>query len=180
MASQSGQRQGTMATLGTGTPRRTPPQSRSSGQSQAARGRGLGFHTQDSWSHLLWKLQGTRPPVYPPGPGAPGGFSTAAHQAAASPSSPATCQLSLGAVPEAETASLRSGEAEMRISTQQGLSGGSSQTVKNLPAMRETWLQFLGQEDPLEKGMATPSSIFAWRIPGIEEPGEIQFEFVKS
>ena len=125
VASQSGQRQGTMATLGTGTPRRTPPQSRSSGQSQAARGRGLGFHTQDSWSHLLWKLQGTRPPVYPPGPGAPGGFSTAAHQAAASPSSPATCQLSLGAVPEAETASLRSGEAEMRISTQQGLSGGS-------------------------------------------------------
>ena len=39
------------------------------------------------------------------------------------------------------------------------------QTVKNLPAMRETWVQSLGQEDPLEKGMATHSSIVAWRIP---------------
>ena len=47
-------------------------------------------------------------------------------------------------------------------------------TVKNLPAMRETWLQFLGQEDPLEKGMATPSSNLAWRIPWTEEPGGLQ------
>ena len=38
------------------------------------------------------------------------------------------------------------------------------QTVKNLPAMLETWAQSLGWEDPLEKGMATHSSIFAWRI----------------
>ena len=36
--------------------------------------------------------------------------------------------------------------------------------VKNLPAMKETWVQFLGQEDPLEKGMASHSSILAWRI----------------
>jgi len=40
-----------------------------------------------------------------------------------------------------------------------------AQTVKNLPAMQETWVQSLGQEDPLEKGMATHSSILAWRIP---------------
>ena len=40
-----------------------------------------------------------------------------------------------------------------------------AQTVKNLPAMRETWVQSLGQEDPLEEGMATHSSILAWRIP---------------
>ena len=40
-----------------------------------------------------------------------------------------------------------------------------AQTVKNLPAMRETQVQSLGQEDPLEKGMATHSSILAWRIP---------------
>ena len=40
-----------------------------------------------------------------------------------------------------------------------------AQTVKNLPAMRETWDQFLGQEDPLEKGMAIPFSILAWRSP---------------
>ena len=40
-----------------------------------------------------------------------------------------------------------------------------AQTVKNLPAMQETWVQSLGQEDPLEKGMATHSSIPAWRIP---------------
>ena len=46
-----------------------------------------------------------------------------------------------------------------------------SQTVKNLPAMQETWVQSLGQKDLLEKGMATHSSILAWRIPWTEEPG---------
>ena len=49
-----------------------------------------------------------------------------------------------------------------------------AQIVKNLPAMRETWLQSLGQEDPLEKGMAIHSSILAWRIPWTEEPGRLQ------
>ena len=47
--------------------------------------------------------------------------------------------------------------------------------VKNLPAMQETWLRSLGQEDPLEKGMAIHSSILAWRIPWIEEPDGLQF-----
>ena len=42
-----------------------------------------------------------------------------------------------------------------------------AQMVKNLPAMRETWIQALGWEDPLEKGMATHSSILAWRIPWV-------------
>ena len=46
--------------------------------------------------------------------------------------------------------------------------------VKNLPTMQETWVQSLGREDPLEKGMATHSSILAWRIPWTEEPGELQ------
>ena len=46
-----------------------------------------------------------------------------------------------------------------------------AQTVKNLSAMWEAWVQSLGPEDPLEKGMATHSSIFAWRIPWTEEPG---------
>ena len=46
--------------------------------------------------------------------------------------------------------------------------------VENLPAMQETWVQSLGQEDPLEKGMATHSSILAWRIPLTEEPGGLQ------
>ena len=46
--------------------------------------------------------------------------------------------------------------------------------VKNLPAMQETWVRSLGLEDPLEKGMATHSSILAWRIPWTEEPGRIQ------
>ena len=50
-----------------------------------------------------------------------------------------------------------------------------AQTVKNLPAMQETWVQSLGQEDPLEKGMANHSSILAWRIPWTEEPGGLQF-----
>ena len=45
-----------------------------------------------------------------------------------------------------------------------------AQRVKNLPAMRETQVQSLGQEDPLEKGMASHSSILAWEIPWIEEP----------
>ena len=49
-----------------------------------------------------------------------------------------------------------------------------AQTVKNLPAMQETWVQSLGQEDPLEKGTATHSSIFAWRIPRTEEPCGLQ------
>jgi len=45
--------------------------------------------------------------------------------------------------------------------------------VKNPPAMRETWVLSLGWEDPLEKGMATHSSILAWRIPWTEEPGRL-------
>ena len=46
-----------------------------------------------------------------------------------------------------------------------------AQTVKNPPTVQEIWVQFLGQEDPLEKGMAIHSSILAWRIPGTEETG---------
>jgi len=52
--------------------------------------------------------------------------------------------------------------------------GGASlvaQMVKNLPAMQETWVRFLGQKDTLEKGMAAHSSSLAWRIPWTEEPG---------
>ena len=47
-------------------------------------------------------------------------------------------------------------------------------TVKNLPAVQENWVRSLGWEDPLEKGMATHSSILAWRNPWTEEPGELQ------
>ena len=49
-----------------------------------------------------------------------------------------------------------------------------AQLVKNLPAMQETQVRFLDQEDPLEKEMATHSSILAWRIPWTEEPGRLQ------
>ena len=49
-----------------------------------------------------------------------------------------------------------------------------AQTVKCLPAMRETWVQSLGQEDPLEKEMATHSSTLAWKIPWMDEPGRLQ------
>ena len=49
-----------------------------------------------------------------------------------------------------------------------------AQMVKNLPAMRESGVQSLGWEDPLEKGMETHSSILAWRIPWIEEPSKLQ------
>ena len=46
-----------------------------------------------------------------------------------------------------------------------------AQMVKRLPTMQETWVQSLGREDPLEKEMATHSSILAWKIPWTEEPG---------
>ena len=49
-----------------------------------------------------------------------------------------------------------------------------AQLVKNLPAMQETWVQFLGQEDPLEKEMATHFSVLAWKIPRTEEHGQLQ------
>ena len=49
-----------------------------------------------------------------------------------------------------------------------------AQMVKNLPAMQETWVQSLGQEDPLEKKMATHFSILAWENPWTEEPGGLQ------
>ena len=49
-----------------------------------------------------------------------------------------------------------------------------AQMVKRLPTMRETWVWSLGQEDPLEKEMATHSSSLAWRIPWTEEPGGLQ------
>ena len=49
-----------------------------------------------------------------------------------------------------------------------------AQTVKRVPTMQETRVQFLGKEDPLEKEMATHSSILAWEIPRTEEPGGLQ------
>ena len=49
-----------------------------------------------------------------------------------------------------------------------------AQMVKSLPAMQETWVRSVDWEDPLEKGMATHSSILAWRIPWTEEPGGLQ------
>ena len=53
-----------------------------------------------------------------------------------------------------------------------GFPGGSA--VKNLPARQEAWIQSLDQEDPLEKEMATHSSILAWEVPWTEEPGRLQ------
>ena len=53
-----------------------------------------------------------------------------------------------------------------------GFPGGS--VVKNPPAMQDMWVRSLGQEDPLEKEMASPSSVLAWKIPWIEEPGGLQ------
>ena len=49
-----------------------------------------------------------------------------------------------------------------------------AQMVKRLPTMRETWVRFLGQEDPLEKEMAIRSSTLAWKIPWTEEPDRLQ------
>ena len=49
-----------------------------------------------------------------------------------------------------------------------------AQRLKHLPAIRETWVRFLGWENPLEQEMATHSSILAWRTPWMEEPGGLQ------
>ena len=49
-----------------------------------------------------------------------------------------------------------------------------AELVKNLPAMQEMWVQFLGREDSLEKEMVPHANIFAWRIPWTEEPGRLQ------
>ena len=54
------------------------------------------------------------------------------------------------------------------------LRDSEAQTVKRLPTRQETWVQPLGQEDLLEKEMATHSSILAWKIPWTEEPGRLQ------
>ena len=50
-----------------------------------------------------------------------------------------------------------------------------AQVVKSLPAVRKTWVRSLGQGNPLEKEMATHSSILAWKIPWTKEPGRLQF-----
>ena len=55
-----------------------------------------------------------------------------------------------------------------------------AQMVKNLPTMQETWIPFLGQEDPLEEGMTTHSSILALEITRTEEPGGLQSMVAKS
>ena len=54
-----------------------------------------------------------------------------------------------------------------------------AQMVKNLPTMQETWLRSLSREDPLEKGVATHSSILAWRTPWTEEPGGLHSQRVR-
>ena len=54
-----------------------------------------------------------------------------------------------------------------------GSSSLAAQMVKSLPALQETWVQSLGGEDPLEKEMGTHSSILAWKIPWMEEPGRL-------
>ena len=56
----------------------------------------------------------------------------------------------------------------------------ATQTVKNLSAMWETWVRSLSREDPLEKEMATHSSVLAWRIPWTEEPGGLQSRRLQS
>ena len=55
-----------------------------------------------------------------------------------------------------------------------------AQLVKNPPALRETWAQSLDWEDALEEGMATHSSVLAWRIPWTEEPGGLQSAWSQS
>ena len=66
------------------------------------------------------------------------------------------------------------GAAQSRTRLKRLSSSSSSRLSWNLPVMQETWVWFLGWKDPLEKEMATHSSILAWRIPWTEEPGRLQ------
>ena len=81
---------------------------------------------------------------------------------------PIVCYLA-SFTPHGSVASLRA-----VIMLKNGLWPAVTQVVKHLPAMQETLVGSLGQEDPLEKGMATHSSFLAWRIPRTEEPGGLQ------
>ena len=63
---------------------------------------------------------------------------------------------------------------EFKIDQRETWASLIAKLVKNLSALQETWFRSLGLEDPLEKEMATHSSILAWRIPLIEEPGRLQ------
>jgi len=64
--------------------------------------------------------------------------------------------------------------SELGLLSSHGQSSQIALMVKNPPAMRETWVRSLGWEDPLEKGMATHSSLLAWIIPWTEEPGGLE------
>ena len=66
------------------------------------------------------------------------------------------------------------GRTQIYVDTLQPGASLVIQTVKNLSAMQETWVQSLGQEDPLEEEMENSSSILAWRIPWMEEPDRLQ------
>ena len=83
----------------------------------------------------------------------------------------ATCKAGY---PGSITGSGKSAGEEMDYPLQYSWASLVAQLVKNLPAMQETWVQTLGWEDPLEKGIATCSSVLAWRIPWTEEPGGLQ------
>ena len=63
---------------------------------------------------------------------------------------------------------------DLTVFSRQSVASVVAQTVKRLPAMWETWVRFLGQEDPLEKEMAIHSSTLAWKIPWTEEPDRLQ------
>ena len=62
-------------------------------------------------------------------------------------------------------------EMGVSLELRKGRASLVAQSVKKLPAVRKTWVRSLGREDPLEEGMATHSSILAWRIPWTEKPG---------
>ena len=64
---------------------------------------------------------------------------------------------------------------EAGIRTESAVASLVAQRVKNLPAVQETWVQSLGQQDLLQEEIATYSSILAWRIPWLEEPGGLQY-----
>ena len=85
-----------------------------------------------------------------------------------------TLQLTSGNVPSGPVSFRRVSFIPLLWGGRDSCSFLVAQTVKNLPAMPETWVQSLGWKEPLEEEMATHSSVFAWEIPWTEEPGGLQ------
>ena len=130
----------------------------------------VGFSRQEYWSGLPFPSPEDLPDpeIKPLPPALTGGFFTTE-----SPGKPCLCCLCLTYYTPIKLAIFFSLGLRFNATSQKGQASLVAQKIKNLPTMRQIWVQSLGQKDPLEKGMAAHSNILAWRIPWTEEPGRL-------